>query len=102
MSARSIKALCITEDPDRPTAATFVGLHTAGVDITVVCPPGRARTMLAEAGVRLLHLPPQSGRDRPGRLTLRAELDKGRYDILHAFGNRGVQNGLAAARGLPV
>ncbi|HEX5049759.1 MAG TPA: glycosyltransferase family 4 protein [Gammaproteobacteria bacterium] len=102
MSARPIKTLCITEDPDRPTAATFVGLHAAGVDVTVVCPPGRARTMLAEAGVRLLDLPLSGGRDRAGRAALRAELEGGRYDILHVFGNRGVQNGLAAARGLPV
>jgi glycosyltransferase involved in cell wall biosynthesis len=102
MTAASIKALCITEDLDRPTAATFVGLHAAGVDVTVVCAPGGARTALAEAGVRLLDLPLESGRDSAGRRSLREELERGRYDILHAFGNRGVQNGLAAARGLPV
>ncbi|HZF31857.1 MAG TPA: glycosyltransferase [Gammaproteobacteria bacterium] len=102
MSATPIKALCITEDPDRPTAATFVGLHAAGVDVTVVCPAGSARTLLAEAGVRLLDLPLRGGHDRAGRRALRAELERGRYDILHVLGNRGVQNGLAAARGLPV
>jgi glycosyltransferase involved in cell wall biosynthesis len=102
MSAPPVKALCITEDPDRPTAATFVGLHAAGIDITVVCPPGSARTMLAEAGVRLLDLPLRGGHDRAGRRALRAELERSRYDVLHVFGNRGVQNGLAAARGLPV
>ena len=102
MSAGPIKALCITEDPDRPTAATFVGLHAAGVDVTVVCPPGSARTMLADAGVRLLDLPLRGGHDRAGRRALRAELERGGYHILHVFGNRGVQNGLAAARGLPV
>ena len=41
--AAPIKALCITEDPDRPTTAMFVGLKHAGVDVTVVCPAGERR-----------------------------------------------------------
>lgn len=99
----TIKALCITEDPDRPTIATFVGLHRAGVQITVACPPAPgARETLRDAGVPLLDIDV----GRHARLAdirrLREELERGGYRILHVFGNRPLQNGLLAARGLPV
>ncbi|HEX6998516.1 MAG TPA: glycosyltransferase family 4 protein [Gammaproteobacteria bacterium] len=99
----TIKALAIVEDADRPTVATFIGLHAAGVDMTVVCPPSaRGRAWLAEAGVPLLDLPLRRRLDPAGIRALRAELRRGGYDILHLFGNRAVQNGLLAAVGLPV
>ncbi len=99
----TIKALCITEDPDRPTVATFIGLTRAGVHLTVICPPvGEARDALAAAGVRLLDLRLRKSVDRNGRRRLREELERGRYDILHLLGNKALQNGLAAVRGLPV
>jgi glycosyltransferase involved in cell wall biosynthesis len=99
----AIKALCITEDPDRPTIATFVGLHRAGVDITVVCPPDAdSRTVLAAAGVKLLELKLGGLRDRPGTARLREELVRGGYDVLHVFSNRALESGIAAVRGLPV
>jgi glycosyltransferase involved in cell wall biosynthesis len=99
----AIKALCITEDPDRPTTATFVGLHRAGVDITVVCPAGsEARAVLAAAGVTLLDLKLGGLRDRAGTRKLRDELVRGRYDVLHVFSNRPLESGIRAVRGLPV
>jgi glycosyltransferase involved in cell wall biosynthesis len=97
-----IKALCITEDPDRPTTATFVGLKAAGVDMTVVCPPGERRAWLERNGVRVLDLPLRKQFDGAAVRRLRAELTEGRYDILHLFSNKALQNGLAASRGLPV
>jgi glycosyltransferase involved in cell wall biosynthesis len=97
-----IKALCITEDPDRPTTATFVGLANAGVDITVICPAGEPRTRLEHNGVRVLDVPLRKRFDREAVRRLRAELTQGRYDILHLFSNKALQNGLAASRGLPV
>jgi glycosyltransferase involved in cell wall biosynthesis len=100
----AVKSLCITEDPDRPTAATFVGLRRAGVDLTVVCPPGAAETRAAleSAGVRLLDLEVRGRFDRGGTRRLREELVHGRYDILHVFSNRPLESGIAAVRGLPV
>jgi len=97
-----IKALCITEDPDRPTTATFVGLHRAGVDLTVVCPADAAdsRAALAAVGVKLLDLKLGGLRDRAGTKRLRNELVRGRYDVLHVFSNRPLESGIAAARGL--
>jgi glycosyltransferase involved in cell wall biosynthesis len=98
-----IKALCITEDPDRPTTATFVGLHRAGVDVTVVCPPGSdSRGVLLEAGVKLLDLKLGGLRDRVGTRRLREELQHEQYDILHVFSNRPLESGIAAVRGLRV
>jgi glycosyltransferase involved in cell wall biosynthesis len=40
--------------------------------------------------------------DRQGIRRLRAELVSGRYDILHLFSNKALQNGLLAARGMPI
>jgi glycosyltransferase involved in cell wall biosynthesis len=100
--APRIKALCITEDPDRPTTATFVGLKDAGVEITVVCPPGERREWLAAHGVRMLDLQLRKQFDGAAVRRLRAELVEGGYDILHLFSNKALQNGLAASRGLPV
>lgn len=99
-----IKALCITDDPDRPTVATFVGLHRAGIDVTVVCPPSaaRARAALTEAGVPLLELPLKGRFDLAGVRALRAELVRGGYTILHVLSNKPLQNGLIAAWPLPV
>jgi glycosyltransferase involved in cell wall biosynthesis len=98
-----IKVLCITDDPDRPTIATFVGLRGFGVDITVVCPPGAdGRATLSAAGVKLLDLELGGLRDRPGTARLREELVRGGYDVLHVFSNRPLESGIAAVRGLPV
>ena len=98
-----IKTLCITEDADRPTTATFIGLAQAGVDVTVMCPAASdRRSALVEAGVRVLDLPLRKRVDRAGIAELRAELTRGGYDILHLFSNKAVQNGLIASRGLPV
>jgi glycosyltransferase involved in cell wall biosynthesis len=100
--AAQIKSLCITEDPDRPTTATFVGLARAGVDLAVICPPGEPRDWLLENGVRVLDLPLRGRFDRNAVRRLREELTHGRYDVLHLFGNQALQSGLAASRGLPV
>jgi glycosyltransferase involved in cell wall biosynthesis len=100
----AIKTLCITEDPDRPTTATFVGLKRAGVDVTVVCPPNAAksRATLAEAGVPVIELQVRGRFDRAGTQRLRDELVRGNYDVLHVFSNRPLESGIVATRGLPV
>lgn len=98
-----IKALCITEDPDRPTTAMFAGLKRAGVDITVVCPPeSELKSWLEDNGVPVLTLPLKKRFDRDAVRVLRAKLESGAHDILHLFGNKALQSGLAASRGLRV
>jgi glycosyltransferase involved in cell wall biosynthesis len=98
----SIKALCVTQDPDRPTVATFIGLHEAGVDVSVVCPPGRASDELSRAGVTLVDGPFFDRIDKRSIREIRHKLIDGEYDILHLFSNRALQNGLLATRGMPI
>jgi len=99
----TIRALCITEDPDRPTIATFIGLHRAGIGLTVVCPrSSESRNVLAAAGVPICDIELSARLDLGGIRCLRAELRRGNYDILHVFGNKALQNGLFATLGMPI
>lgn len=96
-----IRALCLIKDTDRPTIATICGLRARGVDVRASCPPKpEARALLAAAGVPLVDFEITERFDRAGIRRLRQELIDGRYDLLHVFGNRGLQNGVIALRGL--
>jgi glycosyltransferase involved in cell wall biosynthesis len=98
---RAIRALCLIKDTDRPTIATIAGLRRRGCDVSASCPPkSAARALLAEAGVPRVDFEITQRFDREGIRRLRAELVTGNYDILHVFGNRGLQNGVIALRGL--
>ncbi len=96
-----IKALWVTEDPDRPTVATLVGLARAGVDIAVICHPEH-RAAVVQAGLRVLDVSLRGRVDKSAIAALRAEIARGGYDILHLHGNKAVQNGVMASRRLPV
>ena len=99
----TIKVLCVIEDADRPTVATFIGMHRAGIDLTVVCPRARkSNAELTEAGVAVLDIELRSRFDSAGTRLLRDELRRGQYDILHVFNNKGLQNGLVASRGIDI
>ena len=99
----TIRVLGITGDPDRPTVATFIGLRSAGIDLCAVRTPSEAvNEALHAAGVPLLDIPVDRRAAATGARRLRSELQRGRYDILHLFGNRALENGLRASRGLPV
>lgn len=99
----TIRVLCITGDPDRPTVATFVGLRRAGIELSAVrTPSGAANKALRGAGVPLLDIPFESRIATKGARRLRTELLRGRYDILHLFGNRALETGLRASRRLAV
>ena len=83
--------------------ATFIGLHRAGIELAVICPQATAgRTALADAGVRVLDIRLRGRFDAAATRSLREELQRGGYDILHLLGNRALQNGLRAARGMSV
>jgi len=98
-----IRSLCITESADRPTVQTFIGMHNAGIEITVVCPADHPNNaLLHDAGVPTIDIRLQKNFDKDGIAKLRAELIRGQYHIVHTFNNKAVTNGLRAARGLPV
>lgn len=99
----SIKVLCVTEDPDRPTVAAFVGMRRRGVDVSVVCPPAsRCRETFAAAGLPIVDIDLRRSFDWRAARRLRRELRDGRYDILHVFSGRSLQNSLLATLRLPI
>lgn len=100
---RPVRALALIKDTDRPTIETLCGLQRAGCEIHASCPPKKeARDALTAAGVTHVDFEITQRFDRQGIKRLRHELVDGSYDILHVFGNRGLQNGIIALRGLPV
>lgn len=99
----TIRSLCIAEDVDRPTVATFIGMRDAGIDVTVVCPADHPnRPGLVAAGVPVIDIPLAKYFGRDSIAALRKELIRGNYHIMHTFSNRGISNGLRACKGLPV
>jgi len=102
LAERPIRVLCLIKDTDRPTIETISGLRRAGCDVRASCPPKpEARALLEKAQVPLVDFEIAKRLDTAGIRRLRAELVAGDYDILHVFGNRGLQNGVIALRGLP-
>ena len=99
----AIRSLCITESADRPTVATFIGMHKAGIELTVVCPADHPNNKtLSDAGVPTIDIRLPKNFDKTGIAALRKELVRGRYHIMHTFNNKAVSNGLRACKGLPV
>ncbi len=98
-----IRSLCITESADRPSIATFIGMHNAGIEVTVVCPDDHPNhKILADAGVPTVDIRLPTNFNKDGIAALRAELVRGRYHIMHTYNNKAVSNGLRACKGLPV
>lgn len=99
----TIKVLCVIEDADRPTIATFVGMQRAGIDLTVISPTASSgHDVLAQAGIPLVDIEFRSRFDSAATKQLRDNLKRGAYDILHLFGNRSLQNALVASRGISI
>jgi glycosyltransferase involved in cell wall biosynthesis len=103
-----LRLLVITSQRDslnsiRPEAELFIRLARAGVDVTVMTQadsPYAAR--MRAAGIALIDFEPRRKLDPAAIGTIRAELRRGRYDVLHMFNNKAIANGLLAALGLPV
>lgn len=99
----AIRSLCVTDSADRPTVASFIGMHNAGVDITVVCPEDHPNhKTLTDAGVPTVDIRLPTNFNKDGIAALREELIRGRFHIMHTFNNKAVSNGLQACKGLPV
>lgn len=100
-AAMAIRSLCITEGADRPTLATFIGMHNAGIEITVVCPASHPNfEALRAAGIPVVDIPLRKNFDKAGAARLREELLRGRYHLIHTFNSRALTNGLRASKGL--
>ncbi len=102
-SSDPIRVLCVVEGVDRPMAAMFIGLRKAGIALNVAGSLiDHVRDDFGQAGIEIFDLDLRKRLDRPGIHRLRAELIRGRYQIMHVFQNKSLTNGLLAARGLPV
>jgi len=98
-----LSVLCITEQPDRPEAESFIGMKNEGVDIRVLLSPkSRQYSRLAEAGVPVAPFEIEHRYERKAIDRIRDELRSRRYDVIHLFNNKTVLHGLMAARGYPV
>ncbi|MBN1237743.1 MAG: glycosyltransferase [Gammaproteobacteria bacterium] len=76
-------------------------MRERGIDLAVVSPrASRGRDTFAAAGLPMVDI--ELGRGWHTVRALRRELRRGRYDILHVFSGRALQNGLLASVGLPV
>jgi glycosyltransferase involved in cell wall biosynthesis len=97
-----LRVLCITEHSDRPEAETFIGLKDEGVDVHVMCAPkARQYPRLVAAGVEVTPLEIAGRFDRNALDSIRAELRRRRYDVVHLYNNPTVFHGLRATRGYP-
>lgn len=101
--SKKIKALCITDRSDRPETELFIGLHNAGIDLTVMCnPTGRYYKRLQQSGVKIITSAIKGRCDIKGMGRIRHQIRSGDYDILHTFDNRALQNCILASLGIPV
>ncbi len=83
--------------------ATFVGMHNAGIEVTVVCPEDHPNNqVLHDAGVPTIDIRLPTNFNKEGIAALREELVRGNYHIMHTYNNKAVSNGLRACKGLPV
>ena len=99
----AIRSLCITQGADRPTVASFIGMHRRGIEVTVICPADHPNyAVLVEAGVPVIDMSFRKNFDSADIARLRQLLVEGHFHIMHTFNNKAITNGLRACRGLPV
>ncbi len=98
-----ISCLAVTGNSDLPETNLFIGLHRAGIALTVMQPANATyRRWLVEAGVPVIDLELKGRFDKAGVAAIRQQLQVQRPDILHAFNNKAVSNGLKASKGMAI
>ena len=99
----AIACLIVTASSDLPETQLFIGLHRLGVDVEVMCSPAAPyRHLLVAAGLPVTDLSLKGRFDPPGIKIIRQKLEERPFDILHAFNNNTVSNGLIASRKHPL
>jgi glycosyltransferase involved in cell wall biosynthesis len=103
-----MRVLFITSHGDsltsiRPEAELFIGLARTGVEVAVMTQDDSVYVeRMRAAGIRVIGFEPRRRIEFRAIRAIRAELRRGRYDILQMFNNKAIANGLLAAIGLPV
>ncbi|MFT4759231.1 MAG: glycosyltransferase involved in cell wall biosynthesis [Paraglaciecola sp.] len=103
-----MKVLIISDYRDilnsvRPEGELFIGLKKAGVDLTLMTfGDGEFLAEFKKAGIRVIDFHPEKKVSWSAIRFIRAELKRGKYDILHLFNSKAISNGAFAAIGIPV
>jgi glycosyltransferase involved in cell wall biosynthesis len=100
---KPLTVLCVNGESDPAETGSFIEMHKAGVDITVITWPDTFNyDALIEAGVPTIPYV-LTGKISPKCIRfIRAELKRKRYDVLHMLDNRATMNGLFASIGMNV
>ena len=99
--SKPLAVLCVNGESDLAETGSFIEMHKAGVDITVMTWPGTIQyDALQQAGVPTIPYV-LTGKLSPKCIHfIRAELKRKPYDILHMLDKRATMNGLFASFGL--
>ncbi len=98
---KPLTVLCVNGESDPAETGSFIEMHKAGVDITVITWPGTFNyDALVEAGVPTIPYV-LTGKLSPKCIRfIRAELERRSYDVLHMLDKRATMNGLFASIGM--
>ncbi|MDX1403599.1 MAG: glycosyltransferase family 4 protein [Woeseiaceae bacterium] len=101
--SKPLTVLCINGESDPAETGSFIEMHKAGVDITVITWPGTFNyDALIEAGVPTIPYV-LTGKLSPKCIRfIRAQLRERPYDVLHMLDKRATMNGLIASLGIDV
>lgn len=103
MSERPLAVLAVNGESDPAETGSFIAMRDRGVDITVLTWPGTFQyEMLENAGVPTIPYVLRSKFSVEGIRTIRRELRRKHYDVLHMLDKRGTMNGLWASIGIDV
>lgn len=96
-----MRVLCVNGESDPAETGSFIEMHKAGVDITVITWPDTVNCKsLQAAGVPTIPYVLKGKISAPCIRLIRRELKSKPYDILHMLDKRATMNGLFASIGL--
>lgn len=99
----NLRVFAITAHSDRSETRLLLELAGRGAELHVVHDPeSRTATAFREAGIAVTGLRLRSRLDIAAVRVLRKKLLASRFDIIHAFTNRALANGILASRGLGI
>jgi glycosyltransferase involved in cell wall biosynthesis len=103
MKVLIITNLCLGKSATLPKRSLIKGLHSKGVDVTVVAHwPTPESLDLESAGIRLIYQPIIKKIDFAAIRRIRSLLKEEKYDIMHFTYSKAITNGLLASRGFDI
>jgi glycosyltransferase involved in cell wall biosynthesis len=103
MKVLIITNLCLGKSATLPKRSLIKGLHSKGVDITVVAHwPTPESLDLESAGIRVVYQPIIKKIDFAAIRRIRSILNEERYNLLHCTYSKAITNGLIASKGFDI